>query len=320
MTTLDLTTSIGALKLKNPVLTASGTFGYGLEFAGYLDLGRLGGICTKGLSLAPHRGNPAPRVFETPSGMLNAIGLENMGVEAFARDVLPALAKAGTAVVANFFGNTVDEYAALADRLDRLDGVDALELNISCPNVKEGGISFGREPAMAAAVTAAVRAKTGKTLIVKLSPASDVVAVARAVEAAGADAVSCMNTIPGMAIDVHTRRPRLANVTGGLSGPAIRPMAVKLVHDVAKAVAIPVIGVGGIMTGEDAMEFVIAGAAAVQVGTASFTDPAAAVKVLEGIEAYCVRHKAKEFRTLVGSLVSGGDDCPTGAAAGGRCA
>jgi dihydroorotate dehydrogenase (NAD+) catalytic subunit len=252
--------------------------------------------------------------------MLNAIGLENVGVEAFARDILPELAKAGTAVVVNFFGSTLDEYAALAARLDRLDGVDALELNISCPNVKEGGISFGREPAMAAAVTAAVRAKTGRALIVKLSPAADVVAVARAVEKAGADALSCMNTIPGMAIDVHARRPRLANVTGGLSGPAIRPVAVKLVHDVAKAVAIPVIGVGGIMTGEDAMEFVIAGAAAVQVGTASFTDPTAAVKVLEGIEAYCARHKVKEFRALIGSLATGGDDRPAGTAADGRCA
>ncbi|MBI5528895.1 MAG: dihydroorotate dehydrogenase [Deltaproteobacteria bacterium] len=306
---VDLSVEIGGLRLKNPVLTASGTFGYGIEFADYLDLSRLGGIVTKGLSLLPRRGNPPPRIVETPSGLLNAIGLENVGLENFARDILPALAKTGTRVIVNFFGDSVEEYAQMAAELDGLGGVDALELNISCPNVKAGGMAFGTRPESAAAVTAAVRARTGKTLIVKLSPACDAVAVARAVAGAGADAVSCMNTIPAMAIDPATRRPRLANVTGGLSGPAVRPVAVKMTFDVARAVTIPVVGVGGIMSGDDALEFVMAGASGVEVGTANFTDPCAAVRVLDGIEAYCARHRVREYRTLIGSLLT--DGAPT---------
>ncbi|MFA6034847.1 MAG: dihydroorotate dehydrogenase, partial [Myxococcota bacterium] len=285
-----------------PVLTASGTFGYAVEFSGLYDVGRLGGVITKGLSLLPRRGNSAPRICETPSGMLNAIGLENVGFEVFRRDYLPGLRALGTAVIVNFFGNTVEEYSEMASALDGLDGVDALELNISCPNVKCGGIAFGKEPEQAAGVTAAVRGRTGKPLIVKLSPASDVVAVARAVEKAGADALSCINTIPGMAIDVETRRPRLANISGGLSGPAIRPVAVKMVHDVTKAVSIPVIGIGGVMSAGDAMEFVLAGACAVEVGTANFWDPEAAIKVLEGLQSYCQRHRVADFKSLVGAL------------------
>jgi dihydroorotate dehydrogenase (NAD+) catalytic subunit len=301
---VDLSVEIGGLRLQNPVLTASGTFGYGLEFAQYLDLSCLGGVVTKGLSLLPRRGNPPPRIVETPSGLLNAIGLENVGLEVFAREILPELAKSGTRVIVNFFGESIEEYAQMAAELDRLAGVDALELNVSCPNVKDGGIAFGTRPEPAAAVTAAARARTGKTLIVKLSPACDAVAVARAVAEVGADAVSCMNTIPAMAVDPATRRPRLANVTGGLSGPAVRPVAVKMTYDVARAVDIPVLGVGGIMSGDDALEFVIAGASAVEVGTANLADPGAAVRVLDGIEAYCVRHKVREYRTLIGSLVT----------------
>jgi dihydroorotate dehydrogenase (NAD+) catalytic subunit len=297
-----MSVKVGRLSLKNPVLTASGTFGYGIEFLDFFDVGRLGGVITKGLSLEPRRGNPSPRVFETPSGMMNAIGLENVGLKAFASSYLPGLKDLGVAVVVNFFGNTVDEYARMAAGLEELDGVDAVELNISCPNVKCGGISFGKEPGMAASVTEAVRKETKRTLIVKLSPASDVVEVARAVEAAGADAVSCINTIPAMAIDINTGRPRLANVTGGLSGPAIRPVAVKMVYDVSKSVKIPVIGIGGIMSADDAIEFVMAGATAVQVGTATYTNPAAAEDILDGIEDFCVRRKVTEFRSLVGSV------------------
>lgn len=299
---IDMSVAIGGLKLKNPVLTASGTFGYGVEFSDYFDVGLLGGIITKGLSLKPRRGNFSPRIFETPSGMLNAIGLENVGVDVFRDEYLPCIKKLGTAVIVNFFGESIEEYVEMASILDRLDGVDAMEVNISCPNVKKGGISFGKDPASAAAVTSSVRSKTSKTLIVKLSPASDVVSTARAVEKAGADAVSCINTIPGMAIDIETRKPRLANNTGGLSGPAIRPVAVKAIFDVAGAVEIPIIGVGGILTGGDAVEFAMAGASAVQVGTATFTNPAASLEILEGIEQYCRKHEIGAFKSLIRSV------------------
>jgi dihydroorotate dehydrogenase (NAD+) catalytic subunit len=301
----DLSIDLGALKLKNPVLAASGTFGYAVEFSGVMDVGKLGGVVTKGLSLKPRRGNPPPRVCETPSGMLNAIGLENVGFDAFASDYMPRLRALGTIVVVNFFGETVEEYAEMAGKLDAVDGVDALEVNISCPNVSCGGISFGKEPESAAQVTAAVRARTSKPLIVKLSPVSDVVAVGRAVEKAGANIISCMNTIPGMMIDIAKRRPRLANVTGGLSGPAVKPIALKLVHDLSKSVGVPVIGIGGIMSGEDVVEFALAGASAVQVGTATFWDPAATSKIVDGLQGWCSKNRAPSFRELVGALETG---------------
>lgn len=284
--------TIGSLSLKNPVLTASGTFGYGLEYDDFFDIAELGGICTKGLSLEPRGGNPPERICETPAGMLNAIGLANVGVEAFCRDKLPGLRSRGATVVANIFASSIEDFVAIARRLEREEGVAAIELNVSCPNVKEGGIEFGKDAALSARVTEAVRGATRLPLWVKMSPeAGDIIAVAKACEAAGADAVTAINTIRGMSIDPEAMAVRLANRTGGLSGPALRPIALRIVWDLVGALRIPVIGIGGIATASDAVQFLLAGASAVQVGTASFSDPCAAQKVAEGIRGYCDRHR-----------------------------
>lgn len=295
--------TIGGLSLKNPVMTASGTFGYAREFEPLVDLNRLGAIIVKGLALKPVKGNPPPRIVETACGMLNAIGLENVGIDAFEAEKLPFLRTLQPPVIANIYGTTVDEYAALVERIDAIDGIAGLEVNISCPNVKAGGVVFGVDPLAAARVVAAVRKKTRKPVIVKLSPnVTDVTVIARSVEQAGADAVSLINTITGMAIDIETRRPRLANITGGLSGPAVKPVALRMVWQVARTVKVPVIGIGGIRRAEDALEFFIAGAAAVQIGTANFIDPRAALDVIAGIEHFLRQHGIRDIADLVGTL------------------
>jgi dihydroorotate dehydrogenase (NAD+) catalytic subunit len=289
--------------MANPVCTASGTFGYGLEFSPHLDLSRLGAIAVKGLSLLPAPGNPPPRIVETASGMLNAIGLENIGVEAFCAKKLPLLARFRTPVIANIYGTTMEEYARVAERLDREEGIAGIELNISCPNVKKGGVAFGADPKAAARVTRAVREKTGKTLIVKLSPNTARIAdIALAAEDAGADALSAINTLTGMAVDISTRRPRLANITGGLSGPAIKPVALRMVYETCRAVRVPVMGVGGISNAVDALEFLMAGATAVQVGTANFVNPRAALDIADGISAWLAQNNIKDVRDVIGAL------------------
>ena len=294
---------IAGLDLRNPVMTASGTFGYGAEFAEYVNLETIGAFVTKGLSLKPRAGNPTPRIVETPGGMLNAIGLQNVGIDAFIEKKTPFLRSVTTPAIANFFGNTIDEYAELARRLDHVPEVEGLEVNISCPNVKQGGIVFGTDPACARDVVSACRAATRKPLIVKLSPnVTDIVAMARACEDAGADALSVINTLTGMAIDLKSRRPVLANVTGGLSGPAIKPVALRMVWQVARSVRIPVIGIGGIMTATDALEFILAGATAVQVGTASFINPGAAGDIAAGIEEWLAAHGVSDVNSLIGAL------------------
>jgi len=299
----SLAVEIAGLKLRNPVMPASGTFGYGQEFAPYLDLRRLGAIVTKGLSLKPKAGNPMPRIAETTSGMLNAIGLQNVGVDAFVTDKTRDYRELDTPVIANFFGNTLDEYGEVARRLADVPEVAAVELNISCPNVKQGGIVFGTDPRAAAEVVTLVRRQLSKPLIVKLTPnVTDITVIARAVEEAGADAISCINTITGMAVDIRTRQPKIANRTGGLSGPAIRPIAVRMVHQVVQAVRIPVIGIGGIMTASDALEFLIVGARAVQVGTANFVDPAAMLAIIDGIEAFLVEEGLDDVNQVIGSF------------------
>jgi dihydroorotate dehydrogenase (NAD+) catalytic subunit len=303
MPEVNLSVDIGGIVLKNPVMTASGTFGFGTEFASIVDLNRLGGIIVKGLSLKPAAGNPPPRIVETPCGMLNAIGLENIGVEIFIREKLPLLASVSTPVFANIYGKTVEEYAEIAARLNDVEKVAGVEVNISCPNVTAGGVAFGVDPEMAASVVRAVKDKTSKPVIVKLSPnVTDVVVIARSAEDAGADAVSLINTITGMVIDIEKRVPVLANITGGLSGPAIRPVAVRMVWQVARAVRIPVIGIGGIMCARDALEFIIAGATAVQVGTANFVNPLATMEIIDGIEQYLNAHGISDIRELIGSL------------------
>ncbi|MBI5562085.1 MAG: dihydroorotate dehydrogenase [Deltaproteobacteria bacterium] len=287
-----MTVDIAGIRLKNPVMTASGTFGYGLEFSPYTALDKLGAIIVKGLSLRPRPGNPGPRIVETPCGMLNAIGLQNAGVGTFIKEKLPLLRKIKTPVIANIFGENIADYAEAASMLDSVDGVAGLEVNISCPNVKHGGIVFGTDPNEAHRVVSAVRAATGLPVITKLSPnVTDIRVMVRAVEEAGTDAVSLINTIPGMVIDVEKRRPAIANRIGGLSGPAIRPIAVRMVWEAASVANTPLIGIGGITTARDALEFIMAGAAAVQVGTANFLDPDAAVKVAEGIRDYATKHK-----------------------------
>lgn len=292
----DLSSRVGTLVLKNPVMTASGTFGYGLEFAPFYDISRLGAVVVKGLSLLPTRGNPPQRIVETPAGMLNAIGLQNIGVERFIADVAPRLEAAGAAFVANIYGRTVEEYEAVARRLSELPSLAAIELNASCPNVKEGGIAFGSTPEGLAGLTRRVRAATGKPLWVKLSPnVTDIGSMARSAEDAGADAVTLVNTLLGMAVDPRTRRPLLANVTGGLSGPAIKPVALRMVWEACKAVKIPVIGIGGIQSAGDALEFLLVGAAAVQVGTANFRNPNACMEIIEGIREFMVREKLKSL-------------------------
>ncbi|HEX4334985.1 MAG TPA: dihydroorotate dehydrogenase [Polyangiaceae bacterium] len=279
---------IGELTLRNPVLTASGCFGYGLEYDDFYDVATLGGICTKGLSLHPRLGNAPERICETAAGMLNAIGLANVGVEAFCTEKLPTLRRRGVTVVANIFASSVEDFVAITERLEREEGVAAIELNVSCPNVKEGGIEFGKDPRMSARVTDAVRKKTKLPLWVKMSPeAGDIAGVAVACESAGADALTAINTIRGLSIDVGKQRARLANATGGLSGPALRPIALRIVWELASKVSIPIIGIGGVFTANDAIEFMLAGATAVQVGTANFTDPRAARTIADGIETYC---------------------------------
>jgi dihydroorotate dehydrogenase (NAD+) catalytic subunit len=304
-----LSVEIGDLRLKNPVMTASGTFGYGEEYSSFVDLNLLGAVVVKGLSLRPRRGNPPPRIVETAAGMLNAIGLENIGVEAFITEKLPFLRQFSTTVIANIFGETEDEYRAVAERLTGVDGVHALEVNISCPNVKKGGLAFGADPAAAAAVTRIVKEATDLPVIVKLTPnVTDITAVAARVEEAGADALSLINTITGMSVDVERRMPHLACVTGGLSGPAVKPVALRMVWQVCRTVRIPVIGLGGITEARDALEFLIAGARAVQVGTANFINPRATFEIAKGIEDYLIRHEIPDVNALIGTLREEAED------------
>ncbi len=302
----NLETTLGPLKLKNPVMTASGTFGYGAEYAEFFPLDRLGAVVVKGISSFPWDGNPTPRVAEVTSGMLNSIGLQNPGVEKFVKgaEYLPALDSCGTAVIVNIWGRTVAEYADVAARLDAEAGrIAALEINISCPNIKEGGIAFGTNLKSASEVVAAVRKATKLPLITKLSPnVTDIADFAQAAADSGSDIVSLINTLLGMAIDIETRRPKIARVTGGLSGPAVKPVAVRMVHEVHRRVKIPIIGMGGIATAEDAIEFLLAGASAVAVGTAIFADPMAPVKVLDGIIKYLDKHKIASVADLVGQV------------------
>lgn len=303
MTQPNLSVDIAGIKLRNPVMTASGTFGYGSEFAPYLNLEKIGAIITKGLSLKPKAGNPTPRIVETPGGMLNAIGLQNVGIDAFIGEKVPYLRKISTPVIVNLYGNSLEEYGELAGRLDGIAEVAGIEVNISCPNVKQGGIVFGTDPKAAFEVVDLVRKNTGKPMIVKLSPnVTDVVVMAKSCVDAGADALSLINTLTGMAIDLKSRRPILANITGGLSGPAIKPVALRMVWQVARAVTVPVIGIGGIMTAVDALEFILAGATAVQVGTANFLDPSAAETIAVGIETYLVENGIADIRELIGAL------------------
>ncbi|WP_306548733.1 dihydroorotate dehydrogenase [Desulfobulbus sp.] len=299
----DLRVALGPLALANPVMTASGTFGYAAEFANLVRLNRLGGVVVKGISLEPRAGNPPPRIFETAAGMLNAIGLENVGVKRFISDKMPHLRTCGCRIVVNILGDSIDDYAALAGHLSAVAGIDALEVNISCPNVKKGGVAFGTAPEMAAAVTRAVKQETDLPVIVKLSPnVTDIVVMARAVAESGADALSLINTLIGMGIDARTRRPRLANVIGGLSGPAIKPVALRMVWQVASAVSIPIIGIGGIGTAEDAIEFLLAGATAVQVGTANFYNPGATEQIIDGIADYLRQQGESSVQAIIGGL------------------
>lgn len=294
---------IAGLKMKNPVMTASGTFGYGEEYADYVDLNQLGAIVVKGLSLKPRLGNPPPRIMETAGGMLNAVGLQNVGVDVFIKEKLPFLRQYDVAVIANIYGESVMEYVQVAKKLSQVQGVHALEVNVSCPNVKKGGVSFGSDPQAAAEVTRCVKAETHLPVIVKLTPnVTDITAIAQAVEEAGADAVSLINTLTGMSIDLKTRTSHLKNITGGLSGPAIKPVALRMVWQVAQKVKIPVIGLGGIMTAEDALEFMIAGANAVQIGTANFINPRATIEIINDIRHYLHDNKIKNINDIVGTL------------------
>jgi dihydroorotate dehydrogenase (NAD+) catalytic subunit len=302
---VDAAVAVGSVRLPNPVIAASGTFGYGTEFADLVDLGAIGAISVKGLSLAPAPGKPAPRLIETPAGMLNAIGLQNVGVDAFLADRLPALRAAGARVVANFWGDTAEEFAACAARLDGVPGIAALELNASSPNRPEWGSILATDPAALAAIVRAVRARVRGPLWVKLSPnVGDITAVGRAAEAEGADALVAVNTLRGMAVDLERRRPALASVTGGLSGPAVKPVALRMVWELVRAVRVPVIGVGGIRSGEDALEFLCCGACAVQVGTATFYDPTAPVRIAREIAQWCDRHRIAAVADLIGTLAT----------------
>lgn len=300
---VNLKVNIGGLELANPVMTASGTFGYGEEFSSFVDLDKIGAYIVKGTTLEPRQGNDYPRMAETPSGMLNAVGLQNKGVDYFIKEIYPRIRSYKSKMIVNVSGSEIGDYAEVCARLADLDDVAAVEVNISCPNVKHGGMAFGTTPEGAAAVTKAVRAAFPRTVIVKLSPnVTDIASIAKAVEGEGADSVSLINTLMGMAVDVERRRPKLSTVTGGLSGAAVRPVAVRMVWQVAKAVSIPVIGLGGIMNGADAMEFILAGASAVQIGTANFIDPAISGKVVDYFEDYCVRHSVGNFTDLIGAL------------------
>jgi len=300
---MNLEVSLGKLKLKNPVMTASGTFGYGEEYAEFVDLNRLGAVVVKGLSLLPKEGNPTPRIVETSSGMLNAIGLQNIGIERFIREKIPFLKQFNTPVIVNFFGDTREEYILAAEQLSCVDGIHGLEMNISCPNKQAGWSIFGTDPKVTHDVVSSVRKKTDLTLIVKLSPnVTDIALMAKAAEDAGADALSLINTITGMAIDIQTRKPKLANIRGGLSGPAIKPIAVRMVYEVKQAVKIPVVGLGGIMNADDAVEFMIAGATAVAVGTANFVNPTATIEILDGITEYMKAHGIEDIGSLTGTV------------------
>lgn len=302
MSDIDLSCELGGVKLKNPVVGASGTFGYGLLYEKFYDLASIGGFVTKGLSLKPRAGNPAPRICETPSGMLNAIGLQNIGLERFASKKMPRLKEAGTAVIVNFFGDTAGEYAEMARRLDELEGIDGLEMNISCPNVEKGGSSFGTDLAATAEVTRKCRAATKKPLIVKLTPnVTDIAEFARACEAEGADGLSVINTLVGMAIDVRARRPILANLSGGLSGPAIKPVALRMVWSCYKAVEIPIFGIGGITSAEDVAEFLMAGATAVQIGSMNFVEPDVCARIARELPGLLESLGAKSARELTGA-------------------
>ena len=299
----DLSVKIGNLQLKNPVMTASGTFGYGLEYADFVNLADLGGIIVKGTTLNPREGNPYPRMAETAQGMLNCVGLQNKGVDYFCTHIYPLIKDVDTAMIVNVSGNSPEDYAACAARINELPGIPAIELNISCPNVKQGGMAFGTSPEGAASVVRAVRAAYDKTLIVKLSPnVTSITDIALAVQDAGADAVSLINTLMGMAIDAERRKLVLSIGTGGLSGPAVKPVALRMVYQVARAVHIPVIGLGGISSATDAVEFLLAGASAVQIGTANFIDPSVSVKVVRGIDDYLVRHGFASVQDIVGLL------------------
>ena len=299
-----LKVSIGGLELKNPVMTASGTFGYGEEFADFFDLSRLGGFVVKGTTLNHREGNPYPRMVETPSGMLNAVGLQNHGVDYFINNIYPRIKHIDTQIVVNVSGSTVADYVAVCEKLNDVENVNAVEINISCPNVKQGGMAFGTTCTGAETVVSAVRAAYHKTIIVKLSPnVTDITEIAKAVEAVGADAVSLTNTFLGMAINVETRKPYLSTITGGLSGACIRPIAVRMVWQTAHAVNIPVIGLGGIMNGRDAIEFMLAGASAIQVGTANFIDPTVTIKIIEYINNYMLRHNIDDVNDLIGGML-----------------
>ena len=291
------------LTIKNPVMTASGTFGYGLEYGDFIDLNRLGGVLVKGTTLHPRQGNPYPRMAETPSGMLNAVGLQNKGVDYFCEHIYPTISGYDTAMIVNVSGSQVEDYIATAEKINALERIPAIELNISCPNVKEGGMAFGVTCAGAASVVRAVRAVYDKTLIVKLSPnVTDITEIARAVEAEGADSISMINTLLGMAIDAEKRRPVLSTITGGLSGPAVKPIALRMVWQTAQAVKVPIIGMGGIASATDAIEFLLAGASAVEVGTYNFVDPSVTTQIVDGIEDYMRRHDFTDIQDLLGAL------------------
>jgi dihydroorotate dehydrogenase (NAD+) catalytic subunit len=302
--TVSMAITCGGIEFRNPVLTASGTFGYGREFEGLADLTAIGGLVTKGISPLPRFGNRTPRICETASGMLNSIGLENVGVEGFERDKLPYLRRCGSKVLVNFFGTTFDEYVDCGERLARLEGVDGLEMNVSCPNIKAGGIEFGTEPRVLGDLVRACRAVVRKPLWVKLTPNThDIVALARACADHGADGLSIINTITGMAIDVRSRRPKIATTFGGLSGPAIKPIALRMVYQVHRAgVPLPISGIGGIQNGQDAVEFFLAGATTVQIGTQSFVDPAASERVVRDVERFCIGEGISDVRELIGAL------------------
>ncbi len=300
---INLTTHIGELTIQNPVLTASGTFGYGLEYADFIDLDRLGGFIVKGTTLEPRQGNPYPRMAETPSGMLNAVGLQNPGVDHFIKETYPKLRNCKSEVIVNVSGAKIEDYVAVAERLSESTDIRAIELNISCPNVKQGGMAFGTTCTGAESVVSAVRKAWKGHLMVKLSPnVTSIVDIAQAVEAAGADSVSLINTLMGMAIDIERQRPKLSTITGGLSGPAVKPVAVRMVWQVAQKVGIPVIGLGGISCAADAIEFLLAGACAIQVGTYNFVDPSTTVKIIDGIADYCNRHGVERVEELIGAL------------------
>jgi len=301
----NLNVNIGNLQLKNPVMTASGTFGYGLEFSDFFDISKIGGIFVKGTTIHHREGNPYPRMAETPSGMLNAVGLQNKGVDYFISDIYPKIKDIDTNMIVNVSGSTIEDYVACAEKIDDLDKIPAIELNISCPNVKQGGMAFGTNCQSAAEVVSAVRKVYHKTLIVKLSPnVTDITEIARSVEAAGADSVSLINTLLGMAIDAEKRKPVLSTITGGLSGPCVKPVALRMVWQTAKAVKIPVIGLGGISNWKDAVEFILAGATAIQIGTYNFIDPAISIKVVDDVNEYLDKHGFTSVKDLIGALES----------------